>query len=115
MFLGGTVLAGFMKADDRLAKSTHWNIDVLFIGYSAALVFLYGICPSSTSLRFIFIMWENLGDALGRTMLDFLWQLSGFVGFTLSTSGTTSRRWTSIGGGLFALFILCLAATIWPR
>jgi hypothetical protein len=92
MLFGGLGLSLLMTADNRLASTTRWKTGGLFGAYAVILMLLYGGCSSSVACRPLFVMWQNLGDRLGRDFVGFLWQLSGFAGFTISASGTTSAR-----------------------
>jgi hypothetical protein len=115
MLIGGFVVALLMTADASLANSTHWRTGGLCAAYMLALTVLYGGWASTVACRPVYAMWENLGNRPGRDFIDFLWQLSGFTGFTISTSGTKSNLWRNFGYVLFAIFVIALVVSILPR
>lgn len=119
MLVGGWSLSFLMLLDESLFNTTRKRSLRLVVGYTIVLAFLYGsgVCASIFGLSAcstVSEMWLNLGHRYVSDTVDFLGVLSGFAGFTISTSGTSSHKWQNIGYALFALFVVALLLSIYP-
>jgi hypothetical protein len=108
--LFGAAIALLMTLDSNLANSTHRNTFGLFLLYAIPFIFLYvptvcsGLLGNAWCERLI-VLREDISGWLGGDWLNTLWLLSGFIGFTIESSGTQSDGWRTVGRAFLAVFV----------
>ena len=115
MLVGGLIVSFLIIADEHLANRTQWRAAGLSCVYLVVLLVLYPNCSNIAACKPVYIMWENLGDWLGRDVVNFIWQVSMFTDFTIITSGTQSHLWKRFGYVIFGIFVFALFLRIMPH